>query len=177
MCPMIRRPLGMELALLGFLFQGPKHGYQIHQLLMDTSGLGLIWNLKQSQLYALLLKLESDGYLQGVVEYQSVSTRPLRRLFHLTEKGSNAFREWLAQPVPALHFVRQEFMAKYYFAQLDSGFTVSLLVANQRRECKEWIKKFTEQLNQCELRSYGWRMYRYRIGQIESFQNWLNDIV
>lgn len=177
MCPMIRRPLGMELALLGFLLQGPKHGYQIHQLLMDTSGLGLIWNLKQSQLYALLLKLESDGYIQGVVEYQSVSTRPLRRLFHLTEKGSNAFREWLAQPVPALHFVRQEFMAKYYFAQLDGGFTVNLLVANQRRECKEWIKKFTEQLNQCELRSYGWKMYRYRIGQIESFHNWLNDIV
>lgn len=177
MCPMVRRPLGIELSLLGFFAQGPMYGYQIHQLLMDPSGLGLIWHIKQSQLYALLLKLESDGYIQGVVEVQDVSTRPLRRLFHLTEKGSSTFREWLAQPVPAFHFVRQEFMAKYYFAQLDGGFAVNLLVGNQRRECKEWIRKFTEQLDQCELRSYGWKMYRYRIGQIESFQNWLNDIV
>ena len=43
MSPMIRQPLTIEYALLGFLRQQPRHGYEIYQQLSDPTGLGLVW--------------------------------------------------------------------------------------------------------------------------------------
>ena len=60
MSPMVRRPPGIELVLLGFLREGPMHGYQIFQMFSEPNSLKLVWELKQSQLYALLTKLELD---------------------------------------------------------------------------------------------------------------------
>ncbi len=62
---MVRTPLSMEYILLGLVFKQPMYGYEIHQLLSQPEGLGLIWHLKQSQLYALLEKLEKDGLLEA----------------------------------------------------------------------------------------------------------------
>ncbi len=49
-----RSPLSYEYALLGFLSNRPMHAYEIHRRLRKASGLRLIWNVKQGQLYALL---------------------------------------------------------------------------------------------------------------------------
>ncbi len=53
----------MEYILLGFVAQGPIHGYDLHKKIGEPQGIGLIWRIKQSQLYALLDKLEKDGLL------------------------------------------------------------------------------------------------------------------
>ena len=59
MTPMVRRPLGVEQALLGFLTGRPMYGYEIHQCLSQPAGLGRVWRVKQSQAYALLARLEA----------------------------------------------------------------------------------------------------------------------
>ena len=68
MCPMTPTPLTIEWSLLGLLRQQPMHGYELHQMLSTAEGLGLIWHLKQSQLYALLERLEERGYLSSTLE-------------------------------------------------------------------------------------------------------------
>lgn len=88
----VNLPLTTEHALLGFLRQRPMYGYEIHQQLSEPSGLGLVWQLKQSQLYALLAKLEQEGYVTTSPEPQQ--TRPPRKMFELTPAGSNAFLTW-----------------------------------------------------------------------------------
>ena len=80
MCPMTRLPLTIELALLGFLHQRPMYGYEIHQCMSDPAGLGQVWNIKQSQLYALMGKLEAEGWLYSELQVQG--TRPARKVFH-----------------------------------------------------------------------------------------------
>ena len=56
---------GLEIALLGLLRTHPRHAYELHQLLTEGSEpLGIIWRLKQSNLYALLAKLEEAGYVR-----------------------------------------------------------------------------------------------------------------
>src|SRR5512136_2579633 len=97
MSPMVRRSLTIELALLGFLQQGPLHGYQLHQKLNDPDGLGRVWHLKQARLYALLNRLEEDGYITGSLQQQE--TRPARRVFQMTERGFCAYHEWLSTTV------------------------------------------------------------------------------
>jgi hypothetical protein len=83
MSPMTKLPLAMEHALLGFLARRPMHAYEMHQTLMESRELGLIWHLKQSQLYALLTRLEDAGYVTTVTEPQG--TRPPRKISRLTD--------------------------------------------------------------------------------------------
>lgn len=172
MSPMVRRPPGMELALLGFLLQGPQHGYQLHQMISDPSGLGLIWHLKQSQLYALLGKLETDGWVTST--FQGQELHPPRRVFELTQAGKKTFQEWLISPVTAPRLIRQDFFAKLFFALREDGNVVNRLVESQREICRGWLVEFKEKLDSSDQKSYRWSMYQYRLGQVQALQNWLD---
>ena len=74
------------------------HGYEIYQHMSDPNGLGLVWVVKQSRLYALLAGLEKEGYIEAVLEPQE--SRPPRKVFHLTESGEKVFLNWVQSPVP-----------------------------------------------------------------------------
>lgn len=173
MSPMVRRPPEMELALLGFLLQGPQHGYQIHQKVSDPSGLGLIWKIKQSQLYALLTKLEEDGYVTST--FQSQGKHPPRRIFELTLVGRKTFFEWLTSPVSAPRLIRQIFFAKFYFLQNENTAEIQTLIQRQCAICENWIMDIQARLEESKDKSFSQHMYRYRLGQIKSFQQWLNS--
>src|SRR5262245_54261762 len=119
MSPLIRLPLTIEFALLGFLRSGALHGYEIHRRLSDPVGLGLVWHVKQSQLYALLTKLEAEGYLSS--SFKAQETRPTRKIYRLTKNGTDTFLEWVQNPVPHGRDIRLDFMVKFYFAQREGS--------------------------------------------------------
>jgi DNA-binding PadR family transcriptional regulator len=171
MNPMVRRPPGLELALLGFLSKEPQHGYQIHQTASNLAGLGLIWYLKQSQLYALLTKLEKDGYIQGKMETQE-PYRPPRRVFSLTPMGRNAYHNWLVTPVDAPRLMRQDFMAKYYFACQEGSGSARRLLEIQRVVCQQWLEE--AQSESVKPGDFTWQLYQYRSGQIRSMVAWID---
>ncbi len=172
MCLMVRRPPGMELALLGFLLQEPQHGYQLHQKISDPAGLGLIWSLKQSQLYALLSKLEVDGYVFSTLQNQD--PHPPRKVFELTEAGRKTFYDWLISPVTAPRLIRQDFFAKLYFAKRENKDVVQKLIEVQRVRCESWVEGFKLKLAGSEQMSFSWVMYQYRLGQVQALQSWLD---
>lgn len=172
MSPMIRRPPGIELALLGILKNGPQHGYQIHQTVSDQNGLGLIWHLKQSQLYALLSKLENDGHLTS--EIQSQDPHPPRRVFRITPIGETALSEWLSSPSTVPHLVRQELLAKLYFLQDADNEAARLLMKKQENLCRHWLGNFIQKAARCAPGTYQWLIYQYRISQIEATITWLD---
>jgi len=168
MSPMVRRPRGIEIALLGFLQEGPQHGYQIHQMFLLPGGLGLVWKLKQSQLYALLTKLEKDGYVSSTLQNQE--PHPPRRVYELTPSGRKLYLEWLSSPVAMPRQIRQEFLAKLYFLQEDRD-SRKLLIERQQETCKDWLAQFDKQTNQSG--SFGWITSQYRLKHIESILAWL----
>ena len=171
MSPMIRSPLTIEHALLGFLRRQPGHGYEIYQQLCDPAGLGLVWRIKQSQLYALLAKLEDKGYVTATLEPQG--TRPPRKVFELTPAGRNVFLEWVQSPVPHGRQLRLDFLAKLYFARRED--LATQLIERQRITCGEWLAAQQEQANAVEANQpYDWLVYRFRIGQIQAMLNWLD---
>jgi len=170
---MVRRPPGIELALLGFLNSGPQHGYQIHVMLSGLNGLGTIWNIKQSQLYALLAKLEDDGYIEGELEIPT-GAHPPRRTFRLTVKGRSEFEQWVSAPVESPRQIRQEFMAKLYFALQDGADSAKLLLRLQSAVCQKWIKKFSD--GDASQVFYISLVNQYRIGQISAMLQWLDSV-
>src|SRR5690349_4818284 len=173
MSPLLRQPLTVEHALLGFLSERPMHGYEIHQHLAGLAGLGLVWQVKQSHLYAMLDKLAGDGYLAA--RQQAQEARPPRRIFRLTSAGRKAFREWLSRPVSHGREIRLEFMAKLFFARREGSQALENLIARQRVECAGWRSKLLAQAAVSPGRdSFEWLVFQFRVRQVESMLDWLD---
>ncbi len=166
-------PLTIEYALLGFLYQQPWYGYEIHQQLLGNAGVGLVWRVKQSQVYALLNKLEQQGYITAVLE--TGDAYPPRKILHLTPAGEAAFLDWLQKPVPQARKMRQEFMSKLYFATQITPMIATDLITCQRQKCQAWLATVQEKIASLTAEQRFERaLYQFRYGQIEAMLQWLD---
>jgi PadR family transcriptional regulator, regulatory protein AphA len=170
---MVKLPLSIEHALLGFLREHPMHAYEIHQTLLRPEALGLVWHLKQSLVYVMLERLEEAGYITTTLEPQN--SRPPRKLLHLTPGGRAAFERWLVLPVAHGRDFRLEFLAKLYFANQDDPATVAILLTAQRAACQEWLGDLRRQAEKlASKRDYDWLVLQFRVGQLEAILSWLD---
>jgi PadR family transcriptional regulator AphA len=162
----------IEYSLLGLLGQRPMHGYELHRELGRKTGLGLIWTVKQAQVYAILTKLEARGLIE--VELLVQGKRPARRVFHLTASGGQAYEAWLGLAVGRREF-RLDFLAKLYFARRRGGDAAMTLLAAQRKLCALWLDEMREGFASCSGGDLDELVYRFRIGQIEAMIAWLDE--
>lgn len=167
--------LTIEHALLGFLRQQPRHGYAIHQALAKPGGLGPVWQVKLSQLYVLLNKLEDAGYVSTTTEPQE--NKPPRKLFHLTAAGQTAFLSWVEEPVENGRSLRLEFLVKLYFARREGPEITERLLLAQREQCQAWLAAEQEIVREemANNSQYGCLVHQFRSGQIQAMLTWLND--
>ncbi|SRR5579875_3811506 len=161
----------LELVALG-LVQQPAHAYELFQHFSPDLPLGMIWHLKQSHLYALLARLEQLGYLAATVEPQGA--RPPRRVLRLTDAGRATLEAWLAAPVAHGRDMRQEFLAKLYFAAQRGPEAARALVARQEAATREWRADMQAQLDNA-AQPYSRLVLRYRLGQIDAILTWLAE--
>ena len=97
-------------AILGLLSQGPLSGYALRQRFGES--LANFWRLSFGQIYPLLHQMEGEG----LVEALDVPDAPRgQRAYRLTERGTQALAEWLAEP-PAFEQTRSELLLKLAFA-------------------------------------------------------------
>jgi PadR family transcriptional regulator, regulatory protein AphA len=167
--------LTVEHALLGFLRQGAQHGYAIHKALADPAGLGPVWQIKRSQLYALLNKLEEAGYVTTSIEPQT--NKPARKLFHLTPAGETAFLDWVQSPVKHGRFLRLEFLVKLYFARQEGAIVTGHLLAAQQAQGQAWLAAAEDRVvaEKENGRQYGRLVHQFRLGQIQAMLAWLQQ--
>jgi DNA-binding PadR family transcriptional regulator len=168
----VKRPLTIELSLLGLVRQQPMHPYEIHQRL-TTTALSDVWRIKQAHLYALLHRLEDEGLLVGTTENQI--NRPPRRMLRLTEQGRAAFDEWMRAPVTHGRDFRLEFLAKLYFAHQEGAAATQSLIDQQRNACQRLL----DDLDHREATLPTDHVYRhlvvqFRRGQIQAILAWLD---
>lgn len=174
MSPMIRLPLTTDLALLGFLNEQPMYGYEIHQRMSDPSGLGQVWNLKQSQLYALMGKLEEEGFISSELQVQE--TRPARKVFHLTTTGTQVFLDWLHSPVEHSRDMRLDFLVKLYFIRSEGDTALNQLIQKQAEVCRIWLKYQEDHVQTGQNPPvYEWYVRQFRKKQIQAFLSWLEQ--
>jgi PadR family transcriptional regulator AphA len=167
--------LTIEHALLGFLQGQPKHGYAIHQELDDPTGLGPVWQIKLSQLYALLGKLEDAGYITATVEPQE--SKPPRKLYQLTAEGERAFSTWVQTPVQHGRSLRLEFLVKLYFARFEGKSSAADLLSAQRELCRDWARAEIQEIDKEREtgRRFSRLVHQFRQGQIDAMLAWLDQ--
>jgi DNA-binding PadR family transcriptional regulator len=171
---MTQRPFLLELALLGFLSHNPQHGYSLYQQLSSRTGLGRVWRLKPSQLYALLEKLESAGLVASQIQPQDI--HPPRRIFSLTQAGRLAYLTWRVAAVERPNQMRQLFFARLYFCLQDSPQDAQLLVDRQRQAALKWLEDLEGQSQASQpVPSFDRALLRYRMAQVKMILDWLDD--
>lgn len=88
--------MSLDYAILGFLNYHPQSGYDLKKT-FDVS-VQHFWSADQSQIYRTLSRLTK----QGLVEVEKIrqEDRPDRKVYHITNAGRTALREWISGPPP-----------------------------------------------------------------------------
>jgi DNA-binding PadR family transcriptional regulator len=165
--------LSPEFVLLGFLAQGPAHGYELHQRL--SRDLNQLWHLSQSQIYNILNRLERQDYIRGTVHEQT--KLPAKRSFELTDAGYEHFETWLSEPTRlSVRAIRIEFTSRLYFSLAkDRDYTASL-IAEQISDTNSGLTRLIKaQAAIPDNQVFNRLGLDLRIRQIKSILEWLES--
>src|SRR2546430_785013 len=81
-------------SLLGFLTWGPASGYDLRRI-VDRS-VAYFWPVSHTQIYNELRRLVASGY--ATERHVAQDDKPDKRVYRITAKGRDAFKDWLARP-------------------------------------------------------------------------------
>ena len=163
-----RQRLPMEQALLGFLMEGPMHGYDLHRSVEEE--LGQIWYMGISNVYSALKRLGQASQVESTLTPQE--NRPPRKVYRITDAGRKSFLDWVQRPVPTIRDMRVEFPAKLFFHTLGLNGSRDLLVA-QEIICRERVEQLEQGIAQYEPRDLDRLVLDLRKRQIEAIIEWL----
>ncbi|MBI5034234.1 MAG: PadR family transcriptional regulator [Chloroflexi bacterium] len=161
-------------ALLGLLLNEPHHGYELYQDLSDPAGLGQVWHLGMSQMYAELKVLETKGWVKATLELQDA--RPSKKVFELTKVGRTAFREWMTTPARGMREMRIEFIVRLYFARMEGTAAVNELIKRQEKSlCSELESLQQASTSKDTASQFEKTVFSFRTSQIQSALTWLKS--
>ncbi|MCR2783246.1 MULTISPECIES: PadR family transcriptional regulator [unclassified Microbacterium] len=86
--------MSLRYALLALVRVGPQSGYDLQK--QFSVSVGHLWHAPDSQIYPELRKMEGEGLILG--EEQARGERGMRRMYHVTPAGDQAFLDWMASP-------------------------------------------------------------------------------
>ena len=163
--------LSPEYPLLGLLIQEPAHGYRLHQRI--TTDLGQIWHISLSQVYNILKRMETHGFIVGQIQEQ-VGT-PARRHFEPTPIGIKRFEEWLYTPSgSSVRAIRVEFITRLYFALAINKEDARHLIDEQIVESHKRLELLKGALEILPLdQAFNRLALELRVRQLESILGWL----
>ncbi len=155
-----------EPALLGFLQDGPLHGYDLHKQIVQQ--LGPVWRLGLSQMYAILKEYETRGWLKTIAVAQN--GRPARKMLKLTPAGQRAFDAWMRQSARGLREFRVDFFVRLYFARAAGRVAL-------RRFLKRQIRATARERDALQSGAagseFGETVRSFRIAQLDTILEWL----
>ncbi len=160
-----------EYALLGFLYEGPCHGYEMHKRVTDPDGIGMVWGVKIANLYAQLAKLEKEGLISG--RKKTADTRPTRMEYSLTPKGKAAFVDWLYLIVNHPRDIRQEFMVRLFFLNKIQPERTREIIGTQLEVCRTWMDQLDHPDTHEPTEYFHNMVMLFRRLQVEAMVNWL----
>lgn len=173
MSPRQRSLQTIDNILLGLLSQKPMHGYDLYKELARLEGVGTVLRVKQSLLYAILDNLEKQGLLS--LQWIQGETRPDRKEYQLTLPGKTQFLAWVSQPVRHGRDMRQDFLARLYFAQQTSPQTAQKLLDGQASACRGWLDGFETAWAGFEKgQTFEKLVLQFRIQQTQGMLQWLD---
>ena len=158
----------MKEIVLGFLVQGPAHGYVLRDRVRRE--LGPAWRFTSSQIYAWLRELEQEGLVRGQVG-PGLKGRP-RRAYELTPKGRERFFVWLAEGNSERR--RGEFLVRLFFVLRSSPQDVDLFV--ERETAELLVRRRRLMARKPPADAFARAVHQFRRLQVETGLRWLREV-
>jgi len=106
-------PMSIKYAILGLLNYSDMHGYQIKKHI--ERNFGHMWSINFGQVYPGLKGLKNEGLIDMVEVAPSENGGPRKKLYSITEKGTDEFSRWLAEFPQKPILIRDLFLLKFTF--------------------------------------------------------------
>jgi PadR family transcriptional regulator AphA len=120
--------MSLDAAILGFLSERPRSGYDLKTRCFDTAVRGL-WTADQAQIYRTLERLQSAKLVTAARKRQS--GRPDRKVYSLTDLGKQTLSAWIATRLPPAP-PREPFLLQLYFAAQSTDSDLASHFASRR---------------------------------------------
>jgi PadR family transcriptional regulator, regulatory protein AphA len=102
----------LKYILLGFLQYDPQTGYELTQILAESTM--NFWHAYHSQIYTTLRKLEEQGLVES--ETDAAESGLSRRVYTITAAGRADLEGWLALPMMEADQMKQTFLVRIFFS-------------------------------------------------------------
>lgn len=149
-----------DWAVLGFLAERPRHGFEIARELSPASSVGRVWTVSRPLVYRALDRLRRRDWIRRRGHEQG-HKGPEREVLEITSQGEEVFRSWLNQPVHHLRDVRSLLLLKLYFLE-RRGESTATLRHEQRRILQPMAESLARQASGTQgfdRRLYAWRLH------------------
>ena len=172
--------MALEHAILVALAERAGTGYELARR-FDKS-IGQFWTATHQQIYKVLARMESDGWL--AVTHVTQDGRPDKKLYELTDAGRAELADWVARPA-APEATRSELAVKIRAASYgDAGAVVDevrrhralraerleFYLANEKREFPEPSRLRGARLHQ-------WLVLRGGIALEQGLLDWYDEVL
>jgi DNA-binding PadR family transcriptional regulator len=141
--------MSVRNALLGLLAQRPRHGYELHAAFEAVVGGEKNWDVKPSQIYTTLARLEEGGLVaeEGVEQ----GGGPEKRIYMITPEGRVALSRWFDSGV-ALEHQRDEFYVKLLLSIATGEANPQSVIHTQRSKLYQELHDLTAQRNKTDAK-------------------------
>jgi DNA-binding PadR family transcriptional regulator len=121
-----------EWAVLGFLGEGPTHGFAIARAMAEDGEIGRVWSLRRPRVYYAIDALTRIGFARPAGT-ESSRSGPDRTVLEITPEGGRAIADWLQTPVEHIRDARSMLLLKLLFLERRQADPGPLLAAQRVR--------------------------------------------
>ena len=132
--------MSVKYAILGLLHYKDMHGYAIKEHL--EKHFGYMWTVNYGQIYPALKTMQSEG--QVTMKEVAQSDAPDRKLYSITEKGREDFREWLHGEPEKKMVMRDPFLLRMTFFGFGDARRALELIEEQIRMYEDHLSRRRE---------------------------------
>lgn len=136
-------------AILGFLAQQPRHGYELRAA-FDSLFIDDTWEVKPAQVYSTLDRLAESGLIVCQSDLGE-GEEPSRRIYALSPAGQHALQAWFDSPVAAQH-QRDELFIKLMVALISGEGQPERILLLQRSAIYQEMHNLTRLRESCNPR-------------------------
>lgn len=130
----------LKFILLGFISHKPSTGYELKQLLDNSTG--YFWHAYHSQVYSTLRSLENEGLITTHVV--NGSDHLTRRVCRITAKGEKELRAWLDDPMMEVARMKEDLMVRVFFSSLRDAPEVEAELRMQRKLHEQQLEEYLD---------------------------------
>ena len=124
--------MSLKHAILGFLNNSPKTGYDLQKKIATT--ISHFWPSTQSQIYRTLSEMAQEGLIVPEIHYQD--EKPNKKIYTITPEGNRELMRWLSTPLD-ISSHRNQFLVQLFFSRNIDRANIIANLKHYKREMEK----------------------------------------